>query len=72
MTRSEARKWAKKFAKAGWLFVTLHETLETGECYVTATNACHNRREFDNAESAADLLASEPQTLAGRIARNNG
>ena len=70
MTRTEARTWGKKFARKGWLFTTLHETLETGECYVTVTNACHNRREFDSVEGAQELLRSEPQTLAGRIARN--
>jgi hypothetical protein len=70
MTRTEARTWGKKFQKAGWRTVTLHESLDGGDCYVTATNGCFNRREFDSVEGAQELLRNEPQTLAGRIARN--
>lgn len=46
MTRPEARRVAKKLAKAGYRFIRIVEEFDTGTMYVTAENRCNMHRVF--------------------------
>lgn len=63
MTRAEARKVALSLASNGYSNVMMHESIDTGDVYVTGYNACNVRRTIETVEAAAELVRT---TLARR------